>query len=167
MQVFEYQGEYVASALLDQLRAASIDCAGITCSEDDQGTVTAVQIICDDGTDKASVDTAVAAYTPPSPPPDVANAEDHAAVSAGIVTEKLAAVAITREELPAILQTLLGEASSAIPFFEQYALDPSMTSQQWADFQALDQTTKDRLLYDLVRSTASLMRYLTGDLPTS
>jgi hypothetical protein len=29
----------------------------------------------------------------------------------------------------------------------------------------LSQTTKDRLLYDVVRSVAALMRYLSGDLP--
>ena len=41
-----------------------------------------------------------------------------------------------------------------------------MTSQQWTAFQALPQATKDRLLYDAVRSLAALMRYLTGVLPS-
>lgn len=94
-----------------------------------------------------------------------ATAADHAAASADLVTEKLATVPIPRDQLPAILQGLLGEASSAIPFFEKYALDPSPTAQQWTDFQTLPQQTKDRLLYDVLRSVAALMRYLTGDLP--
>lgn len=96
-----------------------------------------------------------------------ATAEDHAAASAQLITDKLASVPVPRGDLKAILQALLGQAADAIPFFEQYALDPSMTAQQWTDFQQLDQATKDRLLYDVVRSMAAVMRYLTGDLPTS
>lgn len=94
-----------------------------------------------------------------------ATAVDHAAASAEIITQKLAAVPIRRAEIDVILQTLLGEAASAISFFETYALDPSMTSDQWTAFQGLEQATKDRLLYDVVRSLAALMRYLSGDLP--
>lgn len=96
-----------------------------------------------------------------------ATAADHAVASAQIITDKLAAVPVPRDKVSVILQSLLGEASKAIPFFEQYALDPSMTAQQWVDFQALNQTTKDRLLYDVVRSLAALMRYLSGDLPVT
>lgn len=97
----------------------------------------------------------------------IATAEDHASASRSILTAQLAAVPVQKTEIATILGGLLGQAKSAIPFFEQYALDPSMTAQQWTDFQALDQSTKDRLLYDAVRSLAALMRYLTGDLPTS
>lgn len=96
-----------------------------------------------------------------------ATAEDHAAVSASIITEQLDSVGITREVLPTILQTLLGQAQPAIEFFEQHALDPAMDSPQWTAFQALDQTTKDRLLYDLLRTVAALLRYQTGNLPTA
>lgn len=96
-----------------------------------------------------------------------ATAADHAAASAAIITEKLAAVPITRSELTGILQVLLGEATAAISFFETYALDPNMDSEQWSSFQSLDQATKDRLLYDLVRSMAAVQRYLSGNLPTA
>lgn len=94
-----------------------------------------------------------------------ATAEDHATASAAIITEKLAEVPVPRGSLDSILRALLGQAAAAIPFFEQYALDPDMNAQQWTDFQALNQTTKDRLLYDAIRSLAALMRYLSGDLP--
>lgn len=96
-----------------------------------------------------------------------ATADDHAAASAALITSGLASVPVPRDQLPAILQTLLGEASAAIPFFEQYAKDPSEASTQWTNFQALDQTTKDRLLYDSLRTLSALLRYLTGNLPTS
>jgi hypothetical protein len=95
----------------------------------------------------------------------LATAADHQAASAAIITEKLAAVPVPRDDLATILQGLLDQTADAIPFFEQYALDPSMSAQQWTDFQQLDQTTKDRLLYDVVRSMAAIMRYLSGDLP--
>lgn len=167
MAVYEYTGTFVPSTLAQQLRATGIDCLGVTCTEDDTATVVAVQVIVDDSTDKATLDAAVAAYTPPPPPSSVATAADHAAASEALITAQLAAVPVQRDQVEPILQNLLGESASAIPFFEKYALDPSMTSQQWTDFQALDQTTKDRLLYDCVRSLAALMRYLTGDLPSS
>lgn len=116
---------------------------------------------------QSEIDAAIAAYTPPPPPSTVATAADHAAASAALVTAQLAAVPIPRDQIETILQALLGEAASAIPFFEKYALDPSMTGKQWTDFQALDQATKDRLLYDTLRTLAALLRYLTGDLPAS
>jgi len=111
--------------------------------------------------------TPVSTYTPPQPQPDIATAADHTVVSDAIRSQKLAAIPISREALPTILENLLGEAAAAIPFFEKYAHDSSMSSPQWTAFQALDQTTKDRLLYDLLRSVAALMRYLTGELPTA
>lgn len=108
------------------------------------------------------VDTARAPYEAAA-----ATAEDHSTVAAKMLTEQLADVPVSRAQLQPILNQLLTDASSAIPFFELYAYDPAMTAQQWIDFQALDQTTKDRLLYDCVRSLAALMRYLTGHLRTS
>ena len=121
----------------------------------------------DDDVAQAEADAAASAAEASAYQAAPATAADHAVASAALITEKLAAVPIARDELPTILETLLGEAAAAIPFFETYALDPSMTATQWTAFQALDQTTKDRLLYDTVRSLAALMRYLTGDLPTS
>lgn len=97
----------------------------------------------------------------------LATGSDHAAVSAQIVSEQLASVPVPRDQLAPILQTLLGDAAAAIPFFERYALDPSETSEQWTAFQALDQQTKDRLLYDALRTLTALMRYLTGNLPAT
>lgn len=167
MIAYEYAGSFVPSMLAQQVRAAGIDCAGVTCTQDETGAVTAVQVVVSDETDKTSLDSTVAAYTPPPPPSTIATADDHAAASAAIVSKQLASVPVQRDQIEPILQKLLGEAAAAIPFFEKYALDPSMTSPQWTAFQALDQTTKDRLLYDAVRSLAALMRYLTGDLPTS
>jgi hypothetical protein len=112
-------------------------------------------------------------WTPaPPPPPPVATAADHSDASAAIITEKLATTGITVDQLPTVLDTLLSEASPAIPFFEEYALDPSMTGQQWVAFQQIPLTTTDgsvsiyRLVYDLLRVNAALLRYLTGDLPT-
>lgn len=186
-----------------------------------------------------------------------ATARDHSAISAELVTQQLAAVPVTRGELPTLLDTFLVQAAAAIPFFEEYAKAPSMTARQWLEFQSLpwnataaqtdnwtadgtatswpltttlDQTqpftldvaaaaatvaiattavgatsqyvlvqqtdgswllecgtdpapvagtsislayaqvypaSKDRLLYDAVRSLAALMRYLTGSLATA
>lgn len=167
MAVYEYEGDFVPSALLQQVRAAGITCFGITCTQDATGVVTAVQVVVDDDLDKAALDSAVAAYTPPPQPPDVATAGDHESASAAIVSEKLAAIPITREQLPLILEGLLGEATSAIPYYENYTLTPDPTTA-WTNFQALDQTSKDRILYNCCRSLAAIMRYLSGDLqPTA
>ena len=72
-----------------------------------------------------------------------ATAADHRTASAQIIDEKLASVPVSRGELPTILQNLLGEAVAAIPFFEKYALDPSMTAAQWEEFQTLPQHAKN------------------------
>lgn len=165
MIAFNYDGVYNPNALRTQLAAAGIDVLGLTCVEDDSGTVTSVQVICDDVTSQSDVDAAVAAYVPPPSPAEVeaayaaapATAQDHASASAAIVTEKLAAVPVSREALPTILQTLLGEASAGIPFFENAVANWSnLTPQQ-----------KDECAKDACRVAAAVLRYLTGDLPTS
>lgn len=101
---------------------------------------------------------------PPPEPPPVATSVDADNTSAAIVSGNLAKAGLNVDQLASALQDLLAEAQAAIPYFEQYALDPSMTSQQWTAFQALDESTKDRLLYDTIRTLAALMRYLTGAL---
>lgn len=95
-----------------------------------------------------------------------ATAADHASASDEIITEKLAATGVSRAVLPTILAELLGEAQSAIPYYENYTLSPDPATA-WTNFQALDQATKDRLLYNACRSLAAIMRYLTGVLPSS
>lgn len=165
MQVINKDGTYEPATLAADFAAAGIPVFGVTCTETD-GAVTSVQIICDDDISDSSIDAVVAAYTPPVVS-NVATSDDASNATATIITQNLSAAGVTREQLPPIFQQLLSEAQSGVPFFEKYALDPSMTSQQWTDFQALDQTTKDRLLYDAVRTLAALMRYLTGDLSTA
>lgn len=106
----------------------------------------------------------------------LATSETANVAAAKIVTETLQSARVTPGGLQSSFEGLLGQARAAIPFFEGYALDPSMTSQQWEDFVSLPQSpppgtpeavSKDRLLYDVVRSMAALMRYLTGDLPAA
>jgi hypothetical protein len=103
-------------------------------------------------------------YAPVEPPPVVATSDDANTAAAQIVTGNLAAAGVNTATLPAIYAELLGEAKSAIPYFEKFALDPSMNAPQWTAFQALPQAEKDRLLYDLVRSMAAVFRYLSGTL---
>lgn len=70
MVVYTYQGSFVPSALAEQLGAAEISCEGVTATLDADANVTAVQVVCSDGTDQAAVDSAVAAYAaPPAPAP--------------------------------------------------------------------------------------------------
>jgi len=116
---------------------------------------------------QAQTDAAAAASEAAAYQAAPATAADHAAASHALISEKLASIPVTREALPTILEALLGEAAAAIPFFETYALDPAMNSPQWTAFQALNQTTKDRLLFDALRALAGALRYLTGELPTS
>jgi len=166
MAIFAYEGSFIPSRLAQCVRATGIDCQGVTCTEDGTGAVTAVQIIVGDETDRPALDAAVAAYTPPPPPSDIATSADRATVSDQLITEKLASAPVTRDELPTILQNLLGEASSAIPYYEGYTTKPDPATA-WTNFQALDQATKDRILYNACRSLGALVRYLSGDLPTS
>lgn len=104
------------------------------------------------------------AFVAAAEPVAVATASDHAQASASIITEKLAAVPVPRDQLAAILNQLLSEAVSAIPYYEGYTLTPD-TATAWTNFQALDQPTKDRILYNACRSLAAIMRYLSGNLP--
>ena len=65
--VFVYEGNYVPSSLQRQLHAAGVAVLGVTCTQDAGGVVTEVDVICEDGTDQATVDAAVAAYVYPEP----------------------------------------------------------------------------------------------------
>lgn len=104
------------------------------------------------------------AFVAATAPAAVATASDHAEASASIITEKLAAVPVPRDQLATILNQLLTEATSAIPYYEGYTQTPDAATA-WTNFQALDQATKDRILYNCCRSLAAIMRYLSGDLP--
>jgi hypothetical protein len=68
--VYEKTGSFVPSALAQQLGVAGVAVEGVTCTEDADGNVTAVQIICSDDTTSAAVDKVCAAYTPPPAPPE-------------------------------------------------------------------------------------------------
>jgi hypothetical protein len=100
---------------------------------------------------------------PPLPPPPVATGEDAHLATREIVTANLAEMGVTIDQLAPTFDSLLAEAKSAIPYYEGYTLQPDPTTA-WTNFQALDQATKDRLLYNCCRSLAALMRFLSGDL---
>ena len=64
MLVFEKNGVFSPSQLAAELRTAGIDIIGVTCSEDEDGMVTAVQVICGDGANRKDVQKACAAHVP-------------------------------------------------------------------------------------------------------
>jgi hypothetical protein len=68
--VYEKTGSYIPAALQAQLAAAGVAVEGVTCTEDADGNVTAVQVICSDDTTEKAVDAVCAAYTPPPAPPE-------------------------------------------------------------------------------------------------
>jgi hypothetical protein len=44
--VIEREGDFLPSKLANELREAGVDCSGVTCTENKDGEVIAVQIIC-------------------------------------------------------------------------------------------------------------------------
>lgn len=109
MIVFEKPGSFVSSALAAQLRAAGVSCRGVTCTEDDTGSVVAVQIICDDGTDPAAVEAAVNAYTPP-PPTSAPGPSVQDKVAAALEQIQLGdgTQPVTADQLTQVIQALTG-----------------------------------------------------------
>lgn len=115
--------------------------------------------------DSSVINAAAAAYTPPPPP--VATSGDIHATADSIITTALQTASILADQIPTALDPLLAQAESAIPYYEGYTLNPDPATA-WTNFQALDQATKDRLLYNCCRTVAALMRYLSGNLqPTA
>jgi|SRR5581483_557008 len=116
--------------------------------------------------DKAVVAAAVAAYEPPAPPSDLATSTDAAAATAEIITGNLVASGVKRDAIEPTFQQLLAQAQAAIPYYEGLTLKPDPKTA-WVNFQALDQATKDRILFNCCRAIANMVRYMSGDLPAA
>jgi hypothetical protein len=54
--VIERDGDFLPSKLAAELRDAGVDCSGVTCTENNDGDVIAVQIICASEADTDTVD---------------------------------------------------------------------------------------------------------------
>jgi hypothetical protein len=94
MVVFERAGSFLPSKLQGELAAAGVPVLGVTATDDDTGDVIAVQVICDDGADEATVDTVVAAHdpTPPAEAPASPTPTEVAAQMADTIHGAVAAV---------------------------------------------------------------------------
>lgn len=78
MKVFEIPGRFAPSRLAAEIRAAGIDCQGVTATEDSAGVVTAVQVVCGDTATKAAVQTVCNAHDPLLSDPNLVGAANAA-----------------------------------------------------------------------------------------
>lgn len=101
----------------------------------------------------------------PAQPADVRLADQ---TRASIVRQNLEDSGVTQGDLPAKYQDLLAKAKAGIPWFEAFVGGKHPTDAELgaalAAFSALPQSTKDRVLFNCVRTLAAIMRYNTGDL---
>lgn len=63
-RIFEYDGKFLPSKLQRELRAASVECFGVTATEDGGGDVIAVQVICTHDTNEEQVARVVRSHDP-------------------------------------------------------------------------------------------------------
>lgn len=107
-------------------------------------------------------------WTPPADPsPPVASSDHVDEAAATIRNASLAVLKLPPEDVQPILDKLLGEAKAAIPWYEAFGQPDDWSAQAFAAFQALPQSTKDKILMNLCRMAALTIRYLSGDLPTA